>query len=125
MYIQLTFTQCKQLIENGTVLRDFLEAVENQPDFIKKAGEIDSLAEISSINQGGCASGAYMPAVTYHTANETMSECGDEVLQFIEDTYGELPSIPAGESWSGMAVLFLSCAVEGWCSQFDLDGVEY
>jgi len=69
---------------------------------------------VASIIQGGCASGAYMPAVTYYDARQTMSEHGDTVLQAIEDNYGELPQPQAGESWSGMAVFYLSCAVELW-----------
>ena len=32
--------------------------------------------DVASINEGGCASGAYMPAVTYHEALETMNEHG-------------------------------------------------
>ena len=72
--------------------------------------------EIAAIVQGGCASGAYMPAVTYHIARETMNEHGDDVLQFIEDSLGELPSVPTGESWSGIACFYLSCAVETWAN---------
>ena len=71
---------------------------------------------VISICQGGCASGAYMPAVTYHTALKTMGEHGDDVLQYVEDSHGELPSPNAGESWSGLAVFYLSCAVESWAS---------
>ena len=72
--------------------------------------------DLAAINQGGCASGAYMPAVTYSTALETMSEHGNDVLQYIEDAFGELPTVPQGESWSGIAVFYLSCAVELWAS---------
>ena len=75
-----------------------------------------TVAEVESINHGGCASGAYMPAVTYHTARETMSLYGDSVLTYIEDAMGELPEIPKGESWSGIACFFLSYAVELWAS---------
>ena len=66
---------------------------------------------------GGCASGQYMPAVTYYQAAETMARYGDDVLQYIEDSgVGECLS---GEdilsrSWSGIAVFFLSVAVEEW-----------
>lgn len=77
--------------------------------------DIDA-ATIASICQGGCASGAYMPAVTYYQARETMGEHGDDVLQYIEDQMGELPAVPSGESWSGIAVFFLSVAVELWAS---------
>ena len=89
-------------------------------------------ADVAAIVQGGCASGAYMPAVTYYAALKTMQEHGDDVLQYIEDALGELPSpekityliasLPtgprvAGQGWSQMACTYLSCAVELWaCS---------
>jgi len=74
-----------------------------------------SPADIAAILQGGCASGAYMPAVTYSQAVATMSEHGDEVVQYLEDYYGDhLPAVPTGESWSGLAVFYLSAAVEAW-----------
>lgn len=78
-----------------------------------------SCYDVAGINQGGCASGAYMPAVTYYTALGTMSEHGNDVLQYIEDTLGELPTIPQGESWSGIAVFFLSYAVELYCQSIE------
>ena len=74
-----------------------------------------SLDDIRNILQGGCASGAYMPSVTYHQALATMGKHGDDVLQYIEDSLGELPDV-SGESWSGMACKYLSCAVELWCA---------
>jgi hypothetical protein len=72
--------------------------------------------DVQSVNQGGCASGAYMPAVTYYQANRTMAKFGDDVLEYIEDTWGELPDIPKDSSWSGIAVFYLSIAVEMWAS---------
>jgi hypothetical protein len=69
---------------------------------------------VTSIVQGGCASGAYMPAVTYYTARNTMNEHGDEVLDYIQDQTGDLPLIPSDTSWSGIACIYLSCAVELW-----------
>ena len=92
-----------------------------RPPWIKPVEVYD----IASIQQGGCASGAYMPAVTYHTAIKTMSKYGDTVLQYIEDQTGELPQPKASESWSGMAVFYLSYAVELWAGQFDIEGIEY
>jgi len=73
--------------------------------------------DIAAINQGGCASGAYMPAVTYYDAAQTMAKHGDAVLDYLEEQYGELPIIPDGTSWSDMAVLYLSWAVELWCRE--------
>lgn len=75
--------------------------------------------DVAGILEGGCASGTYMPAVTYHSAAATMAQHGDDVLQFIENHMGELPEIPRGESWSGIAVFFLSYAVELWASSVE------
>lgn len=72
--------------------------------------------DVAAILQGGCASGAYMPAVTYHRAVATMAEYGDDVLQFIEDCWGELPNPPKDASWSGLACFYLSTAVEVWAA---------
>ena len=73
--------------------------------------------DIAAILQGGCESGAYMPAVTYHTARETMNEHGDDVLDYLEEFY--VPELPKGISWSGIACHFLSAAVECWCAEHE------
>lgn len=77
------------------------------------------ISTVASIVQSGCNSGAYMPAVTYYKATDTMAAHGDNVLQYIEDMLGELPS-PFDRyesvSWGGMAVFYLSLAVELWAS---------
>ena len=82
--------------------------------------DIDS-ATVAAIVQGGCASGAYMPAVTYHQALETMSEHGDAVLDYLEERYGYIPSPDAGTSWAGMACFYLSAAVEAWAASVEDD----
>ena len=69
---------------------------------------------VASICNGGCASGSYMPAVTYWQANDTMANHGDDVLDYIHETLGELPQPPKFESWRGMACFYLSYAVELW-----------
>ena len=71
--------------------------------------------DVAAICQGGCASGSWMPAVTYHVALANMTENGDEVLQYIEDALGELPDVK-GQSWAGMACAYVSTAVELWAS---------
>ena len=100
----------------------------SQPDWL--AYELTAM-DIASICQGGCASGAYMPSVRYHQANETMAAHGDEVLEYITDQLGELPQ-PANEtSWTGLACFYLSYAVELWASNImwqlenlELEGAE-
>lgn len=86
-------------------------------------------ADVAAIVQGGCDSGAYMPAVTYHRALATMAEHGDDVLQYIEDRDRMPESLPAG-SWAGLACWFLSAAVELWANSVEnelddmLDAIE-
>ena len=41
------------------------------------------------------------------------------------DTYRQVLIDVAVESWSGFASRLLSIAVEVWCNQFDLDGVNW
>ena len=74
---------------------------------------------VAAICQGGCSSGAYMPAARYYDALKTMSEHGDDVLQYIDDAVGELPGVPKDSSWAGMACFFLSYAVELWASSIE------
>ena len=75
--------------------------------------------DVAAIVQGGCASGAYMPAVTYSTALATMAEHGDDVLDYIDGAHGlgeiQGPDM-AQTSWAGLAVSFVSLAVELWAS---------
>lgn len=70
--------------------------------------------DLAAIIQDGCASGAYMPAVTYHTAVQTMTDHGNDVFEYIEDHLGELPHPEEVVSWPGLAVFYVSCAVELW-----------
>lgn len=122
----LTFTQCKQLADNGVDLRDFIEELNNQPAFLDFMGNIESISQIQAILQGGCESGAYMPAVTYHKAQQCMGECGDDVLDYLESRGYDIPT-PEGLSWSGYCSVLCSMAVEAWCQHFsdNLDGVDW
>ena len=71
-------------------------------------------ADVAAIVQGGCESGAYMPAVTYLQAVETMAKYGNDVLDYIASSLGELPRPDNSVSWSGLAVHYLATAVEIW-----------
>jgi hypothetical protein len=70
-------------------------------------------ADIIAIVECGCASGAFMPAVIYYEANQVMTKHGDDILDYIKEAMGELPSIDC-KSWSGITVLMFSTAVELW-----------
>ena len=81
---------------------------------------------VASVLRGGCASDAYMPAVTYWQALKTMEEHEDAVLDYLEDCgYEELWNIPeCNRSWAGIAVYFVSMAVESWCSSMEEEVIE-
>lgn len=121
--MEATYTQCKQLKDlHGDNYRQVLIDMADTPPWIDPL----TIADIQAIQQGGCASGAYMPAVTYWQALETMGKHGDDIVDYL-DSYG-LDCIVfdvAVESWSGFASRLLSIAVEVWCNQFDLDGVNW
>lgn len=125
--IELTLTQCKQLVSNDVDLREFVEQLNDQPDFMNSTGmQIDSISELQSILQCGCAGNAHR-SVFYYEASQCMAEYGDSVIQYLEDNYGELPTIPTGSSWSQIASFYLTCAIESWCYQFSdaLHGVDW
>ena len=83
-----------------------------------------TLYTVEAIKQGGCASGAYMPAVIYYDAAQTMLEHGDDVLEYIEGVLGELPTVALNTTWGGMAVEYLSVAVELWASGVEIPDEE-
>ena len=126
--MNITYTQCKQLRDLDFYhWQDIVGDLRSQPAWITQPLEI---YDIQAIQHGGCESGAYMPAVTYYDAAQTMGKYGDDVFTYIESQYGELPDVPSlfnlkQSSWGGIAVFFLSFAVELWCSQFDLTGVDW
>ena len=93
----------------------------NQPSWIVQELDQD---DINAICQGGCESGAYMPAVTYWQAKETMNEHGDDVLDYIDDMVGmDAVTPPTDTSWSGMACHYLSMAVELWAMSHEEEEV--
>lgn len=77
----------------------------------------ETLEELASwvrdLSYGGCASGVYMPAVTYATARQTMNDHGDDILEYIEDRLDSIPNL-RGASWSGLCCHFVCVAVELW-----------
>lgn len=126
MTIRLSLTQCKQLNTNGYCLREFIAEIASQPEFIRSMQPIDSIADLQAIQQGGCASGAYMPAVTYHTALECMAEHYEEIENILADHFtGGLNFDPATETWPTFASRLVAAAVECWVNQFNLDGVSW
>ena len=119
--ISLTYTQCKTLLNNGFDLRDIVEEWNNQPDFLEVMGVIESVEELASIIEGGCESGAYMPAVTYDTALECMTKHYDSIEEQISLTQGDEAKFtfnPASDSFAGFCVQLCSFAVESWAQSY-------
>lgn len=139
--MNLSYSQCKAIHSlHDPYWREVIDAINDQPEWLCYADALYNtegdgqpsypyptalnVADILAVQQGGCESGAFMPAVTYWTALDTMNRYGDDVLQYVEDVLGELPDV-SGQSWARMACTYVSAAVELWCGQFDLDGVPW
>lgn len=97
--------------------RDILLEDPSEPVY---AREFVYCCTIRDLCNGGCQSGCYMPAVTYAIALDTMTSHGDDVFDYIEQIYGEIPMPPEEDfrrgQWSGLACWYLSFAVELWAS---------
>ncbi len=110
----MTISNTTKLIHEETTLEDLYVELDlgeiYPPNWIDKDTTISDLVNIV---HGGCESGAYMPAVTYHLARKTMSEDGDDVLEYIDEYYGLDEYIVKDiSSWSHLCCKFLSFAVE-------------
>jgi len=115
----LTYSQTKYLLENmdRSDIGQFIEKVNDQPDFIESMGSVEDVAELIAIYVGGCASGAYMPAVTYFTAKKTFIEFEDVLCDYV-DGYGLSLDLDKGDCFSTFCVKVCSAAVESWVHSF-------
>lgn len=75
--------------------------------------------DVRCIAQGGCASGAYMPAVTYYQAKQTMAQHGDDIVDFIVERLGTQGLNTDSDSFGGMCCELVSTAVELWAFEVD------
>ena len=73
---------------------------------------------VAAVLQGGCDSGAYMPAVTYHQALATMAEHDEAVLNMLDGLGLVLPNV-LEIGWHQLACWLVSTAVELWCSSIE------
>lgn len=93
--------------------RNFFDA----PEWIEDSLTLGDIPEIST---HGCASGVYMPAVTYYEARRTMWQCGDDITDFIGEHADIgcaeiLQNASADTDYSSMCCALVSYAVELWC----------
>ena len=75
-----------------------------------------SVSFLRDLCQHGCASGAYMPAVLFTQAKDTMARCGDDVITYIWENLGEVPppETCAHPYYSAWCSHWVSMAVELW-----------
>jgi hypothetical protein len=114
--ITLTYSQAKAILEAELDLRSFITEMNNQPKFLQYMGEITDVSELVAIYEGGCQSGAYMPAVEYDTAKQCMNECSDSVEVFTGELEIEFNILK--HSWDERAITLCSAAVESYVNQF-------
>ena len=87
-------------------------------DYFVEIGTDNCIHTLRAIAENGCASGAYMPAVEYYTAKQTMAEHGDDIIRFITAIAGLSPTdIFSSDmldcpTWSQICVAYVSMAVE-------------
>ena len=96
---------------------DWLDEEHEMSIWMKDHGPLTP-ADVAAINQGGCESGAFMPAVTYWSAKSGMSIWGDEIFAYIEDRLGDVPAPDDKnrQSWGTLACFYVSVAVELWAA---------
>jgi hypothetical protein len=107
--------------EQNDLVDEFIISL--NPEWLNNLGTIDSLEELQAISQGGCASGAYMPAVTYHIAREAVfndDSISEYAIDFLEEI-GSTESLAnhAKEGISAYCVYLCSVAVESWVNSVE------
>ena len=93
---------------------EFIEA--NLPAWIEP-DSFEDLIDLRDLQHGGCASGCYMPAVTYRKALATMAEYGDDIFDYIENSCLSVQDCAGSDGWAQMACNLVSAAVELWASE--------
>ena len=105
---------------------------ENAPAWINEVQKI-TVYDLQSIAQGGCESGAYMPATTYYDAKEVMHKHGDDITDSITDLFEDgIKYDIADDTWAGFCSKVYSMAVENWVNEqmamieaLPIDFIEY
>ena len=91
-----------------------------------------TVCTVRAICQGGCVSGAYMPAVTYFDAKHAMAEHGEDIFDFITDRLGDSGLDNDCLSFGMKCCAWMSSAVELWAfealsliEEFEVDQDEW
>ena len=103
------------MINNDPTLKSLGIAV---PCYIKADITVE---DVRAITKGGCASGAYTPAVNCVEARKTMADHWDAVFDAIERSLGEIPRPVGVTGLNSYAVFYLSMAVELWADRVEAE----
>ena len=76
-----------------------------------------TVCTVRAICQGGCASGAYMPAVMYFEAKQAMAQHGEDIFDFITDRLGDYGLDNDCTSYGMKCSAWVSAAVELWAAE--------
>lgn len=119
-YFTLTFTQAKTII--ATLGRDtietFINDINDQPEFMKDLGVIDSVGELLSLYESGCAANAHK-SVYYYAAQQCMIECSDSIEVQLECEELPIEWDPSEEPFSQFCSKCCVIAVESYIRQFE------
>lgn len=78
--MELTFTQCKQIVANGVDLREAVEQLNSIPAW----ASLESISEIQGIIQCGCSANAHISCY-YHNAKIIFMENTQEIEEVLEN----------------------------------------
>ena len=119
-YFTLTFSQVKTLINEigRNSVETFVNDINDQPEFMEKLGVIDSVGELVSLYESGCASNAHA-SVYYHQAQQCMVECSDSVEAQLECEELPIEWNPSDETFAQFCSKCCVIAVESYIRQFE------
>jgi len=117
---QLSLTHAKAIVRElgRDGLGRFLDAVNNQPEFLKKLGEFEDVYDIMSVHESGCSGSAHAAAY-YKDAFDCVMQCHESVEEMLEGAGLATPQGEAGVVWNPT-----SCSFKGFMSTICQTAVE-
>lgn len=119
-YFTLTFTQAKTLINElgRDTVETFANDINNQPEFMENLGVIDSVSELVSLYESGCAANAHK-SVYYHDAQQCMIKCSDSIEAQLECEELPITWNPTEDTFTQFCSNCCVLAVESYIRQFE------
>ena len=121
---KLTFTQCKQIINNGYDLKEVLNDLNEIPEW----AHLEEIADIKSIMNSGCGGNAHISCY-YSDAKRIFLAHSDEIEKVLEEVFDCEPPVwnVQEDTFAQFISSMLQTAVEFICYGFVdiLDGVNW